>query len=100
MWPDTESAWNKVEEELNEFKEAQSKEHQAEELGDLMFCIVNYARLAGHNAEEILANTNKKFERRFKAMEFALKEKKKSIEESSLEDMLDAWNEGKSSKAF
>lgn len=96
VWPDAESAWKKVEEELAEFKEATDKDHQAEELGDLMFCIVNYARLAGHDAEEILTKTNKKFESRFKAMESILSDQNKKLEDSSLDDMLDAWNAGKS----
>ncbi len=96
VWPDSQSAWKKVEEELEEFKDAKTKEHQAEELGDLMFCIVNYARLSGHDTEEILTATNKKFERRFKSMEKSLSSKGKSLKDSSLEDMLDAWNDGKS----
>lgn len=96
VWPDTNSAWNKVEEELSEFRAAQSKEDQAEELGDLLFCIVNYARIAGHDAEEILASANKKFERRFKAMEDILKERNASLDQSSLDEKLDAWKAGKS----
>jgi len=91
-WPDTKAAWAKVEEELNEFKEATDKEHQAEELGDLLFCIVNYARMAGHDAEEILSKTNKKFERRFAAME---KHLGKDLKSSTLDEMLAAWNKGK-----
>ncbi len=96
VWPDAQSAWNKIEEELAEFKDAKTKEHQAEELGDLMFCIVNYARLAGHDAEEVLTATNKKFEKRFKAMESVLKEQNKELKNSSLDEMLSAWNSGKS----
>lgn len=95
VWPDPASAWKKVEEELQEFKEAKDKAHQAEELGDLMFCIVNYARLAGHDAEEILTATNKKFEKRFKAMENVLKEQDKKLETSSLDQMLQAWSTAK-----
>ena len=94
-WENIEDVWKKVEEELDEFKEAKTKEHQAEELGDLMFCIVNYARLAGHDTEEILTSTNKKFERRFKAMEQSLAQSGKKLEDSSLDEMLIAWNKGK-----
>lgn len=96
VWPNLELAWKKVEEELAEFKEAQTPEHQAEELGDLMFCIVNYARLAGHDAEEILTATNRKFENRFKAMEKNLAANDKSLENSSLDEKLTAWKAGKS----
>lgn len=95
VWPDTASAWAKVEEELAEFRAAETKEHQAEELGDLLFCIVNYARLAGHDAEEILTQTNRKFENRFKLMEDVLKEKNQQLETSNLDQMLHAWNTAK-----
>lgn len=94
-WPDQDSAWTKLEEELAEFKAAQTKEHQAEELGDLLFCIVNYARMAGHDTEEILRQTNKKFERRFKAMEKILKEENKTLKDASLDQMLEGWRRGK-----
>lgn len=96
VWPNAESAWEKLEEELTEFKAAKDKDHQAEELGDLLFCIVNYARLAGHDAEEILTATNRKFEKRFKAMESVLKDENKDLKSSSLDDMLNAWRAGKS----
>ncbi len=95
VWPDTQSAWAKLEEELAEFKAAETKEDQAEELGDLLFCIVNYARLSGHDAEEILTATNKKFERRFKAMESILEENGQVLDASNLDQMLQAWTAGK-----
>lgn len=94
-WPDKQSAWAKLEEELAEFKAAATKDEEAEELGDVLFCVVNYARLAGHDAEEILASTNRKFESRFKAMEKILAQTGKKLNESTLEDMLTAWNRGK-----
>lgn len=95
VWPDTDSAWKKVEEELQELREAKDKDHQAEEIGDLLFCIVNYARMSGHDTEEILTAANKKFEKRFKAMEAALKNNNQKLETSSLDQMLQAWTEGK-----
>ncbi len=96
VWPDAESAWKKLEEELQELKDATSKENEAEELGDLLFCIVNYSRLKGHDAEEILTATNRKFESRFKAMEKILEARGQKVNEASLDDMLQAWREGKS----
>lgn len=96
VWPDAASAWTKVEEELAEFKAAESKEHQAEELGDLLFSIVNYARLSGHDAEEILTETNRKFENRFKKMESVLQDNNQKLETSTLDQMLQAWSAGKS----
>lgn len=97
VWPDSESAWNKLEEELIEFKEAKTQEDKAEELGDVMFCIVNYARMNGLDAENILTATNKKFEERFKAMERHLDSDNKNLENSSLDEKLSAWNKGKKS---
>jgi ATP diphosphatase len=95
VWADTDSAWKKVEEELQEFKDAKTPDHQAEELGDLMFCIVNYARMKGMDAESILTATNKKFELRFKAMEHHLSAANKNMESSSLDEKLSAWDKGK-----
>lgn len=95
VWPDADSAWKKLEEELQEFKDATSPQEQAEELGDLMFCIVNYARMKGMDAESILTATNKKFETRFKAMEKNLSQTSKTLETSSLDEKLTAWNKGK-----
>jgi len=95
VWPDAESAWAKLEEELQELKSAPDKENEAEELGDLMFCIVNYARMKGHDAEEVLTATNRKFERRFKAMESNLKKENLDMDSATLEQMLKAWSAGK-----
>lgn len=96
VWPDKQSAWAKLEEELAEFKAAATKDEEADELGDVLFCIVNYARLAGHDAEEILTATNRKFETRFKAMEKILESRGQKVNEASLDDMLQAWRDGKS----
>jgi MazG family protein len=95
VWPDPESAWAKLEEELQELKSAPDRENEAEELGDLMFCIVNYARIKGHDAEEVLTATNRKFERRFKAMESNLKKENLDMDSATLEQMLKAWSAGK-----
>lgn len=99
VWKDLNGAWAKVEEELNEVKSAAGvdakSEDTAEEIGDLLFCIVNYARMAGHDAESILTQTNRKFERLFKGMESALAAEGKTLETASLDDMLVAWKNGK-----
>jgi len=98
-WKDVNCAWTKVEEELAEVKESAVKDprsaHTAEEIGDLLFCIVNYARMAGHDAESILTQTNRKFETLFKGMEGELKSSGKTLETSSLDDMLAAWKKAK-----
>jgi MazG family protein len=98
-WKDLDGAWAKIEEELNELKDAASKaptsEHTAEEIGDLLFCIVNYARMAGHDAESILTQTNRKFETLFKGMESVLKADGKTLGGTSLDEKISAWNKGK-----
>lgn len=97
-WPDANTAWEKLEEELAEFKDAQTPEHKAEELGDLLFCIVNCARMSGMDCEDILAGTNKKFERRFRHMEQTLTASGKTLKDTPLNEMLAAWNSGKPAK--
>ncbi len=99
VWPNVESAWTKLEEELEELKSATSNENEAEEIGDVLFCIVNYARMKGHDAEEILTATNRKFESRFKAMEENLKKENLDTKTASLEQMLGAWKKGKPTTA-
>ena len=91
-WPDTDAAWDKVEEELAEFKAAQTPENREEEFGDLMFCLVNYARMSGMDAEDIMAKANHKFERRFADMEQNIGG---SLKDASLDDMLSAWKKAK-----
>ena len=69
-WPDAEGPRAKIEEELAEI-EAAAPEQRAEEIGDLLFAVVNYARHLGIDAEEALRAANGKFERRFTDMEAA-----------------------------
>lgn len=69
-WPDASGPRAKIDEELAEIAEA-SADAQAEEIGDLLFAVVNYARHLGVDAEEALRAANGKFERRFVAMEAA-----------------------------
>ncbi len=69
-WPDADGPRAKIDEELVEIAEA-SDDMRAEEVGDLLFAVVNYARHLGIDAEEALRAANGKFERRFRAMEAA-----------------------------
>lgn len=68
-WPDAADAREKILEELAEVDTAESEAHRAEEVGDLLFAVVNYARKLGIEPEAALRAGNSKFERRFKAME-------------------------------
>jgi XTP/dITP diphosphohydrolase len=98
-WERPEQVWEKVEEELAEFKkEERAGQHDLmeQEFGDLLFALVNYARFAGINPEEALEKTNKKFIRRFRYMEDRVTEKGQKLSDLKLEDMDVFWNEAKS----
>lgn len=68
-WPDTEGPRDKIAEELAEVAEANGAAERHEEVGDLLFAVVNYARKLGVDAEGALRDANLKFARRFEAME-------------------------------
>jgi len=93
-WPDPEQALNKLEEELAEMREALANGTLAEksdELGDILFVMANLGRMLGVNPETALREGNNKFERRFKAVEAALKQKSINIEDASLDQMEQEW---------
>lgn len=94
-WPSSDDAFTKLEEEIAEFKAAKTPEHKEEELGDLLFCLVNYARMEGLNAEEALRKANKKFETRFAGMEADCKKNGVTFKDLSLEQMLTLWQKQK-----
>ncbi len=68
-WPDPSGARAKIDEELAEVEAARTPEHREEEVGDLLFAVVNWARKLGVDPETALRAANSKFEGRFKAME-------------------------------
>ncbi len=68
-WPDASGARAKIDEEIAEVEAATSDAHRAEEIGDLLFAVVNWARKQGVDPEAALRTANAKFERRFRAME-------------------------------
>jgi ATP diphosphatase len=70
-WPDQSGARDKIIEELEEVSEANSAEHVAEEIGDLLFAVVNFARFHKVDAEHALKQASAKFERRFRDMEMS-----------------------------
>lgn len=98
-FPDREGAWEKVEEELDEFREtiddgAPDEEREAE-FGDLLFALVNYARFADVNPENALRATNAKFTDRFSFIERRLREDGRSWDDLSLADASVLWEEAK-----
>jgi tetrapyrrole methylase family protein / MazG family protein len=97
-WPNINPVWEKVSEEINELKNAAAsgdKKRTGEELGDLLFSLVNLSRFLDVEAEEVLAQTNDRFVRRFQYIETKLKAANKSFDQSSLEEMDRLWEEAK-----
>lgn len=88
-------AWKKVEEELAEFHAEEKIEKKEQELGDVFFSLINYARMEGLNADTALEKTNHKFIKRFQFMESRVAEKEQLIHELSLEEMDMLWEEAK-----
>jgi MazG family protein len=94
-WEVKEDVKEKIEEELDELQEAivlQNKEAIEDEFGDVFFSIINYARFLGIDPENALERTNKKFLRRFNAMETELTHTGKLLSEYTLEEMDASWN--------
>ena len=97
-WDTVEQVWEKIHEEILELKEAQlsnNKKHIEEEIGDVIFAVVNLARFLEISAENSLRKTNKKFINRFKKVEEGIKEQGKEIDDATLEEMDAIWNEAK-----
>ncbi len=98
-WEKPEQVWDKVIEEMNELKkeveEKENKDKMENELGDLLFAIVNYARFIEVNPEDALERTNKKFIRRFQHLEEESKKLGKSLHDMTLNEMDKYWNEAK-----
>ena len=97
-WEKLEQVWGKVNEEIIELKEAEISginQHIEEEMGDLLFAIVNLSRHLNISSEDALRKTNQKFIRRFKKVEEGIKAKGKKLNEASLEEMDSIWNEAK-----
>ncbi|MEP6847250.1 MAG: nucleoside triphosphate pyrophosphohydrolase [Acidobacteriota bacterium] len=97
-WPSTEPIFEKIEEEMGELRQAidtRDKAEIGEEVGDLLFAVVNLARHLNVEPETALKQTNKKFRRRFKFIEDELRLTNTSLEESGIEEMDALWNKAK-----
>lgn len=94
-WANKDQVWAKVEEELQEFKFAQTPEDREEEYGDLLFSLVNFARFENINPDDALELTNKKFKKRFEFIEAKAEEKGLDLRTVGLEQMDEWWNEAK-----
>lgn len=98
-WENPEQVWDKVLEEMRELKSEVagngSKERKENELGDLIFALVNYARFIDVNPEDALERTNRKFIKRFQYIEDKAKAVNKPLREMTLAEMDVFWNEAK-----
>lgn len=102
-WKRKEQVWQKVEEEMNEFKKEFNvesstpinKEKALGEFGDLLFSLVNYARFIDIDPEEALERTNKKFIKRFQFLEQESSKDGKKMGEMTLEEMDKYWDRAK-----
>jgi len=113
-WEKKEQVWEKVKEEMEEVRveveqydalqldasnqsvdNEQQKMKIEEEIGDLLFSVINYARFLNIDPDNVLAKTNKKFLSRFQSMENIVTEKGQRMTDLSLEQMDEIWNEVK-----
>jgi XTP/dITP diphosphohydrolase len=99
-WENKNQVWEKVLEEIEEFKTEidqpnPNKENIENEFGDVLFSLINYARFNNINPEDALERTNKKFIHRFQYMEEKIKASGKTISDCKLEEMDKYWNEAK-----
>jgi len=97
-WEKKEDVWCKVLEEIEEMKEAEKQnniEYIEEEMGDLLFSLVNYSRFIGINPANALRRTNEKFTKRFQYIENELAKIDKKIYNANLTEMDKYWEESK-----
>ena len=95
-WPDVAGVWDKVAEERAEFeREAPGSPERAAEFGDLLFALVNVARWEGIDAEEALANANRKFRARWARMEALACERGADLESLGTDALNELWGRAK-----
>ena len=102
-WPDVAGALDKLDEELGELRAevagAAGEAAIQNELGDVLFCVVNVCRYLKIDPETALRGANAKFERRFGYVERRLREQGRSTREATLEEMDRLWDEGKGKRS-
>ena len=98
-WEHREEVWEKVKEEIQEFESElaadDNRERQEQELGDLLFSLINVARLYKLRPDNALEKTNQKFIRRFEYIERKAAEQGRSVKDMTLEEMETLWQEAK-----
>lgn len=97
-WDNKEQVWEKVQEEMSELQdEVRNRDQRAmeDELGDVLFSVINYARFINLDPESALERTNKKFIQRFQYLEKEVEESGQSLADMSLEEMEMIWQKSK-----
>lgn len=97
-WETTEPVFDKLDEEISELRDAiknNDAENVSEEIGDLLFVVVNLARHLDIEPETALKKTNRKFRQRFKFIEEQLKQSGRKLEDADLSELDDLWNKAK-----
>ncbi len=95
-WSDRRQVWSKVKEEIVEFEhEAEGSQRAEEEFGDILFSLVNAARLYGIDPENALERCNRKFIGRFENMERQAADKGKNLSDMNIDEMEEMWQKAK-----
>jgi len=94
-WPNKEEVLDKIQEEIEEYRNADTPGDMEEEMGDILFSLVNYCRHAGINAEDALARTNRKFKNRYQYLERKAQAENRKASDLTLEEMELIWQEAK-----
>jgi MazG family protein len=94
-WRDSDGVLDKVAEEARELTQEDDRQRQEEELGDLLFALVNLARHIKVNPEDALRSSGRRFQRRFEQMEEAARERRTDVREMSSEELDKLWEQAK-----
>ena len=94
-WSHRDEVWRKVKEEVAEFEAAQTLADREEEMGDLLFTLVNYCRHVGINPEDALARSNRKFQHRFEQVEGQARAQQRALRDMSLAELDALWEAAK-----
>ena len=94
-WPEMDGVLDKIREEIEEIKNAETDFELASEIGDLFFVLVNFARWKKVDAESALRGTNRKFKQRFAYVEQGAKKGRRNLSELTLDEMEALWQEAK-----
>jgi len=94
-WDDINGVYDKLKEEIEELKDADSDKEKEEELGDILFVLAHLGNFLKIDTELALRKTCEKFKKRFKAIEEGLKKKGKTFKQSNLDEMETLWQQAK-----